>query len=43
MAWIRWRGQTAQLMATVWDHGKSRHHYLGSLGTGFTVPEPVRA
>ncbi len=43
MAWIRWRGPTAQLMATVWVHGKSRHHYLGSLGTGFTVPEPVRA
>ncbi len=31
MAWIRWRGQTAQLMATVWDHGKSRHQYLGFL------------
>ena len=42
MAWIRWRGQTAQLMATVWDHGKSRHQYLGSLGAVYTVPEWVR-
>lgn len=42
MAWIRWRGQTAQLFATVWEHGKSRHQYLGSLGAVYTVPEWVR-
>lgn len=38
MAWIRWRGATAQLMATVWDQGKSRQQYLGSLGAEYTVP-----
>ncbi len=42
MAWIRWRGNTAQLLATVWDHGKSRHQYLGSLGAVYTVPEVVQ-
>ena len=39
MAWIRWRGQSAQLMATVWHDGKNRHRYLASLGGVYTVPE----
>lgn len=43
MAWIRWRGATAQLMATVWDRGKSRQQYLGSLGGEYTVPAHIRA
>ena len=43
MAWIRWRGHTAQLMATIGDHGKQRQQYLGSLGAEYTVPEPVKA
>ena len=42
MAWIRWRGQSAQLMATVWDGGKTRQRYLASLGGVYTVPEWVQ-
>jgi len=38
MAWIRWRGQSAQLMATVWEDGKSRQRYVASLGGDYSVP-----
>lgn len=43
MAWIRWRGQSAQLLATVWENGKTRQRYLASLGGVYTVPEWVQA
>lgn len=42
MAWIRWRGSVAHLMATVWEQGQSRQRYLGSLGGAYTVSRPVR-
>lgn len=42
MAWIRWRGQSAQLMATVWHDGKTRQQYLASLGGVYSVPEWVQ-
>ncbi len=42
MAWIRWRGDTAQLMATVWEDGHSHQQYLGSLGAEYTVPSHRR-
>ena len=42
MAWIRWRGQSAQLMATIWHDGKTRQRYLASLGGVYTVPDWVQ-
>lgn len=42
MAWIRWRGQSAQLMATIWQDGKTRQRYLASLGGVYTVPNWVQ-
>ncbi len=39
MAWIRWRGQSAPRMTTVWQNGKTRQRYLASLGGVYTVPE----
>lgn len=43
MAWIRWRGTTAHLMATVWIAGKNRHRYLASLGGVYSVSAGTRA
>jgi len=43
MAWIRWRGQSAPLLATVWKNGNTRQRYLASLGEVYTVPEWVQA
>jgi hypothetical protein len=43
MAWIRWRGASAQLLATVWVDGKNRQRYLGSLGEVYSVTTAMRA
>ncbi len=43
MAWIRWRRDTAQLMAPVWENGHSHQQYLGSLGSEYSVPPHRRA
>ena len=43
MAWIRWRGSTAQLMTTVWSDGHKRQRYLASLGGAYAVSLAQRA
>lgn len=43
MAWIRWRGASAQLLATVWVDGKNRQRYLGSLGGVYSATTAMRA
>lgn len=37
MAFVRWRGRCAQLLATVYDHGTSHQVLLASLGGAYTV------
>lgn len=41
MAFVRWRGQAAQLLATVYDHGRSKKIALASL-SGFYVPHGTK-
>lgn len=43
MAFIRWRGNSAELLATVYDHGRSRQVRLACLGGAFSVEPGVRA
>lgn len=42
MAWIRWRGTSAHLMATVWVAGKNRQRYLVNLGGVYSVSSSMR-
>lgn len=42
MAFVRWRGNSAALLATVYDQGKSRKVVLAALGCGYRVPTGVR-
>lgn len=41
MAFVRWRGNSASLLTTVYDQGKSRQVLLARLGSGYTVPRSV--
>jgi len=41
MAFVRWRGQTAQLLATVYDQGRSKKITLANL-PGFYVHESTK-
>lgn len=38
MAFVRWRGNSASLLTTVYDQGKSRQVLLARLGSGYSVP-----
>jgi hypothetical protein len=42
MAFVRWRGDSATLLATVYRDGRSQQVLLAALGTGYTVPSGVR-
>lgn len=42
MAFVRWRGNSASLLTTVYDQGKSRQVLLARLGSGYTVPRSVQ-
>ena len=42
MAFIRWRGNSATLLTTVYEQGKSRQVRLARLGTGYEVSLSVR-
>jgi len=43
MAFVRWRGNCAQLLTTVYDQGRSRQVCLANLHSGYTVPTWLRA
>ncbi|RIV22772.1 hypothetical protein D2Q93_09345 [Alicyclobacillaceae bacterium I2511] len=38
MAFVRWRKNSAQLVATLYEQGRSRQIVLAPLGTGFRIP-----
>lgn len=42
MAFIRWRGNSAQLLTTIYEHGRSRQLHLATLGGAYTVAPEVR-
>ncbi len=42
MAFVRWRGNSASLLATVYEQGRSRQVLLAALGGGYAVPAHVR-
>ena len=42
MAFVRWRGNSATLLATVYEQGRSRQILLAALGGGYGVPTGVR-
>ena len=42
MAFVRWRGNSATLLATVYEQGRSRQILLAALGGGYSVPTHVR-
>ena len=41
MAFIRWRGNSAQLVATRYDQGRSHQVVLAALGTGYRMPSGI--
>ena len=43
MAFVRWRGACAQVLATVYDRGRSRQELLSNVHSGYHVPETLRA
>ena len=43
MAFVRWRGRCAQLLATEYDHGRTRQRCLANLRGGYVVPQSTRA
>lgn len=42
MAFVRWRGNSATLLTTVYEQGKSRQVLLAALGSGYSVPMGVQ-
>ncbi|NMP25040.1 hypothetical protein [Sulfobacillus harzensis] len=42
MAWVRWRGQSAQLLATVWEDGRSRQRVLANFHGAYSVSWSLR-
>jgi hypothetical protein len=42
MAFVRWRGNSATLLATVYDQGKTHQMLLAALGGGYHVPSGIR-
>jgi len=43
MAFVRWRGNSAELLTTVYDQGRSQQVRLATLGGAYTVEPHVRA
>ena len=43
MAFVRWRGNSAALLTTVYDNGRSRQVLLAALDCGYRVPTGVQA
>jgi len=43
MAFVRWRGYSAQLLASVYDHGRTRQVLLANLGGAYYVHEGIQA
>jgi hypothetical protein len=43
MAFVRWRGNSAELLTTVYDQGRSRQLRLAALGGAYTVAPEIRA
>ena len=43
MAFVRWRGNSAALLTTVYDKGRNRQVLLAALGCGYRVPAGVQA
>ncbi len=42
MAFVRWRGRCAQLLATVYDHGTSRQVLLANLGGALSISQSLQ-
>ena len=42
MAFVRWRGNSAQLLTTVYDHGRSRQILLANLHGAYATTTSVR-
>lgn len=42
MAFVRWRGRCAELLATVYDHGISRQVVLANLGGALSVSQHLQ-
>lgn len=42
MAFVRWRGNSAQLLATMYEGGRSRQVILANLRGGYSVANSVR-
>jgi hypothetical protein len=42
MAWVRWRGKSAQLVATVWEDGRSRQRGLANFHGAYSVAWSLR-
>lgn len=42
MAFVRWRGNSATLLTTVYEQGRSQQTLLAALGCGYRVPAGVR-
>lgn len=43
MAFVRWRGNSATLLATVYEQGKSRQVLLAALGGAHSISAEVKA
>ncbi len=42
MAFVRWRGQSAQLLTTIYEQGRSRQLLLANLREGYYAPQWVQ-
>jgi hypothetical protein len=42
VAFVRWRGNSAELLTTVYDQGRSRQLHLATLGGAYTVAPEIR-
>lgn len=42
LAYVRWRGNSAALLATVYEQGRSRQVQLAPLGCSYRVPNGIR-
>lgn len=42
MAFVRWRGQCAQLLTTIYDQGRSRQLLLANFQTGSYAPQWIQ-
>jgi hypothetical protein len=42
MAWVRWRGQSAQLLATIWEQGTSHQRVLANFQGAYSVSWSLR-